>query len=840
MQELITFAINCGFNPQSVTPDGALHRFKLDQADTKESGYYIFFQNFAAETGQTFYAGIIGSWRGEEFHYNSPIKMSKPDRELAKKRMAEASKKAAAQKLKHQEETAIECEHKLATCDSGSEFGSYIRSKGLNSLYGAKTFTDTIFGTSLYIPMRDINGKLWNLQKIQPNGEKFFFPGGKVEGNFHTIGGKIDENETIYIAEGFATSASIFEAIGKPVVCAFNAGNLPKVAGDLKRKYPDAAFIICGDEDKETTGNPGRTKAEEAAKITLGTAVFPQFKSNGRGTDFNDLHQEEGIEAVKEQISPVKAEKHYIIALGYDEGNYFFTSNVNPQIQRLPAGGLNSAGLCRLQPLAYWESIHPANKGGVNWTEAADQLMQECHSRGIFRSDRVRGRGVWKDAGRTLYHRGRAIVLKDEEIPITLQKKLNSKYIYELCEEMPPVHPNPLSIEECEDFINVALSICWKDPESFMYFAGWIAVAPMGAALTWRPHLWVTGASDSGKSHVIQNIVHKLLEHYVLYLRGATTEAGMRQRTGCSTRPVLFDEFETNDEKSGNRVLGILEFARQASSDSDGSVSKGTISGTALEFKPQFCMLAGSVRTNTVHVEDENRFTKCELQKPLVGQAEQYANLLRFESKIGSDYGMRLFARMFTKADTLLASIKVFYEAIGEEHASRTANQYGTLLAGFWILQHDLAPTLEQARSMCRALKFNAAKQTEERKDEEECLNHLLSKRIKIDNKDYAVSEAVHVVKRSIDRGWEEISRGLMRIGIKVDNERGLLICRDTHPEMENQVYSGTRWSKNWNAPLARLPGVSKTRGRIGHENIRFLTVPFHAVEQWNSDGTLN
>jgi putative DNA primase/helicase len=45
-----------------------------------------------------------------------------------------------------------------------------------------------IEGENLLIPARDVNGKVWTLQTITPNGEKRFLSGGKKQGNFHLMG----------------------------------------------------------------------------------------------------------------------------------------------------------------------------------------------------------------------------------------------------------------------------------------------------------------------------------------------------------------------------------------------------------------------------------------------------------------------------------------------------------------------------------------------------------------------------------------------------------------------------------------------------------------------------
>lgn len=120
----------------------------------------------------------------------------------------------------------------------------------------------------LMIPMM-IKGKVSSLQFINHDGEKRFFPGGG-KGGF--LIGKIVVGKPICIAEGFATGASIHEATGYPVVVAFDAGNLSKIANALRTKQPDAVIILCADDDEA-----GRSYASKAARAIGGVVALPDF-----------------------------------------------------------------------------------------------------------------------------------------------------------------------------------------------------------------------------------------------------------------------------------------------------------------------------------------------------------------------------------------------------------------------------------------------------------------------------------------------------------------------------------------------------------------------------------
>ena len=103
------------------------------------------------------------------------------------------------------------------------------------------------------------------------------------------------------VCEGYATGVSIHEATGHAVAVAFTSGNLEAVALALRAKYPDLKIIVAADDDHLTDRNPGMAKAKAAALAVGGLVAVPLFPEDrhDKATDFNDLHQLGGFEAVK-------------------------------------------------------------------------------------------------------------------------------------------------------------------------------------------------------------------------------------------------------------------------------------------------------------------------------------------------------------------------------------------------------------------------------------------------------------------------------------------------------------------------------------------------------------
>ena len=170
---------------------------------------------------------------------------------------------------------------------------------------------------NLIIPVLYEN-EIVNLQSINQDGGKRFLAGGQVQGAYAFIGKAEDVGKVgVVMAEGYATAASIYEATGKPVIIAFDAGNMVAVAERLAQKLPqNVPVVVAVDNDASQTG---MKKARQAAAL-LGdraTAIQPEFSmtliqqyQKGKGvdekgrpplpSDFNDLHQLAGLEAVRQ------------------------------------------------------------------------------------------------------------------------------------------------------------------------------------------------------------------------------------------------------------------------------------------------------------------------------------------------------------------------------------------------------------------------------------------------------------------------------------------------------------------------------------------------------------
>lgn len=161
----------------------------------------------------------------------------------------------------------------------------------------------------LLIPMLDASLTIVGMQGIDQDGTKKYFPGSKAAGSFFMIGqDEIRDAHTIYYAEGYATAASVYEDMQQPVIVAFSASNLPKVAKVIQSYFPQPKHVIMADCDDNDTGEKWAIKAAQAIRAEGSEAEVLMPEQEG---DYNDMKTEiegEFLPKVKEVNVPVEYE----------------------------------------------------------------------------------------------------------------------------------------------------------------------------------------------------------------------------------------------------------------------------------------------------------------------------------------------------------------------------------------------------------------------------------------------------------------------------------------------------------------------------------------------------
>lgn len=292
-QQFYDAIANAGmFPPEVIEADGKLRRFASNGKRGDDAGWYLLHDDGIP-------AGSFGDWRtGFTQTWRADIgrKLTNAEEEAHREKVATMRREREAEEARGHAEAATKAAKLWNTAQPAPDDHSYLTRKGIKAS-GAR-----IHNGALVIPMRT-DGVLHSLQFIGADGGKKFLRGGRVSGCYVSIG-TMKDAAALCIAEGFVTGATIHEATGYPVAVAFTAGNLLLVAKAMRAKFPDLPLILCADDDYKTDGNPGLTKATEAARFVGGLLAIPDFGANrpDKATDFNDMAALQGLEAVRNTI----------------------------------------------------------------------------------------------------------------------------------------------------------------------------------------------------------------------------------------------------------------------------------------------------------------------------------------------------------------------------------------------------------------------------------------------------------------------------------------------------------------------------------------------------------
>jgi phage/plasmid primase-like uncharacterized protein len=281
--------------PKDIVADGGFHRCNARSRNGKGDGSYVIYGDGTVPAGgfQNFQDGL--GWQSWRYQPRGRDPTAAEDAE-AEKKTEEARKRRDAAVLDGQKRAAGKARRlwDAATPVTAHPYlkRKQIQTNGIRALYG---------GGVLVVPAKNASGTLCSLQFIDKDGRKRFLKGAGKKGCYYAI---LGHGSTIYVAEGFATAASINEVTGCTAFVAFDAGNLQPVAKMVREKHPSAEVVICADDDWKTSGNPGLALARRAARAASAKVARPDFGQNRRDgdSDFNDLFTFIGADAVKRSL----------------------------------------------------------------------------------------------------------------------------------------------------------------------------------------------------------------------------------------------------------------------------------------------------------------------------------------------------------------------------------------------------------------------------------------------------------------------------------------------------------------------------------------------------------
>lgn len=468
----------------------------------------------------------------------------------------------------------------------------------------------------------------------------------------------------------------------------------------------------------------------------------------------------------------------------------------------------------------------------VDWDWAAAEYVEECLKIGQMRPDSERGRGVFMDSGRIVANLSREGLWVDGELRPYGQLE-RSKHIYLTTDQPIPMHA-PMPVSEAIDIAQLIHDLRWADPWYAVAFAGWLAMAPVCGALEWRPNLWISGQSGSGKSYLMNEVAKPLIAPIALSLQGNTTEAGVRQALNTKARPVLWDEFEAESKRAVASREAVLQLIRQVCGG-DSIILKGSSSGgSGVYYYISSTFMFASINSSQRQRADIRRTLTIELATPSLDpekKAKEHAAFREIERTVGrwdKEIGLRWVWRSVHQAKNMEASRRTLVPAIMADGTSRsTADQMSAYLAGYWSLMSDSPITPFEAETLVKdtyrrwRAKGDPLATAGDEQDEISLVRTLLDQTVLVtveeNDREQTVRRSLRELVKSGRDLWEgsskAVNKELSRFGLRLSEDRRALIVAATHPEL-TRLLAETPWADGWEQVLRRLPGAMPVTAR--------------------------
>lgn len=635
----------------------------------------------------------------------------------------------------------------------------------------------------------------------------------------------IAAGRTVCIVEG---EKDVETLAGIGVVATCNSGGAGKWRADFSAHFTGAVVAIIPDNDK-----PGREHADKVARMLhkhvsqVRIVDLPGLPEHGDVSDWIPHHTPEELRELvlsaplwepAPKLEPddkptvteyAEPEAVPFRCLGFNDGHYYYLPNDKLQIISMTADQHTQAALISLAPIQWWEITFPNGKSGPDWN-AARNWMYRSSSGVIFDSRRLRGCGTWFDGGKVVQHLGDRLTVDGT---VTSINGFKTRYVYNASYPIETDHAEPMSTADAARYLGICRMPTWEKPVSGTLLAGWCVIAPICGALTWRPHIWITGAASSGKTWIMENLLKPVIGDLALSAQSNTTEAGLRQALGVNAYPVIFDEAEGEDLNARRRLQGVLELMRQASSETGAPIIKGTSGGHAMIFMVRSCFVLSSIGVNITQRADSSRVTILSLGKAHPKDAVDMFDELKTvaAATITKQYCAALRARTLQLVPVILQNAQTFGRAVAVMFSDqRIGDQFGALLAGAYSLTSAKTITADDARKWIEAQDWTEQAAIEDMTDEDRCISrimeHVMVYMVNSSRVERSIGEILYNYGAS---ATPEVNLALERIGIRVatDNGKYRVVLSNSHDGIR-KILSDTPWERNWGRILKRIKGA--------------------------------
>lgn len=703
------------------------------------------------------------------------------------------------------------------------------------------------------------NGKEWYTKAL--SGDRLLYNLDKIT---------TDPERTVIISEGCKTADAVATYFPNYISTTWQGGSNAVSKTDWKPLFGRKVIIVPDADDV------GRKAAESiASKLTkqgskVRIVTTDSMENIKKGWDIADaleagMPQEAVIEFFKKNIgdfvavtseddvidpdtivtnnTDIKYDDSYFRCLGVQGDTHFFYKKQTSQIIEFKPSHYDSKHLINLAPLTWWQCSYP-DKSGVNWMQATDDLCRLQEKIGIFDNTKIRGRGAWFDAGRTVLHLGNVLFVDGKLVDID---DFYTDYFYERSPSLAVKVQTFMPAGESAKLIQLCRMARWEKPCYGDILAGWMFSALVCGAMSFRSHLYLVGAAGSGKSWMLDNVVKRIMGNMALSISSKSTEAGIRDQLGGDIRPVIFDEAEAENNQDKVRMQAVFDLARNGSSEKADAIVK-----FGAKYVCRSAFLFASINSSMSKTADLSRTAFIKLANSPVRKSQElkeadnmkFRELEAFSSRLLTDEFIRcLLARAICLVPVIRKSHKVVADLAAKEFGSRRlGDQMAMIIAGLYGLMSDDVITEEEARKLIASTALQADKEdADDKTQEERCLDHLLFSQIdtqsRMGSKRYLLNLLVSVMNQSDEvEGLERpvVTQDMNSKGLSITNIGSIqYLCLSTNKSaLPSKLFADSEWSFSWQDALCRIEGVFKTPNRYFCKTLtsRAVAVPLYMV----------
>ena len=493
---------------------------------------------------------------------------------------------------------------------------------------------------------------------------------------------------------------------------------------------------------------------------------------------------------------------------------------------------LSKLNMMSIAPLDYWM----ARFGDKAWeTSAADWIINTAHAMKPFSNSFIRGRGACLDKNRVVIHLGDRLLVDGM---VTELDRHASRYRYEAGEELLEGEFTPLANQESIKYLDICKRMNWERSVNAYLFAGWVVVAPICGALDWRPHMWLTGSSGTGKSTILKDLAFRMTSGIGLYFEGGTTEAAVRQSLRQDRFPVIFDEGEADTRKAAINLENIIQLVRSNSTDNGAIIAKGGATGTVQKYSLSSMFLFASIGVEVTKTADLSRITVLGLARNHGADASQHwkETQAMIANTLTDTYARSLVWRTISILPNILQNGRTFSEVIKTEMGNeRSGDQLGILLAGAYALKSRGLISVEDAKAFISAQDWSDERANLEVSDEAELVEYILDLTIRFANpyggiKERTVSELIVAANGDDENMSKEVAdEVLQRHGMKVADGFWWISTKSQFI-IENLVERGGIGGKKFARIIERFPGADNNPNEKGEAKSTYLAKSTHRV----------